>query len=346
MLLKDAVRTATNQVSSAAHSLSVAVRDRELPLHRRLESFSELIESEVGDTWMRRSKALARDFDLTDTYLKFEGDNPTGTQKDRIAFAQAEEALRREATAVTLATCGNYGVAVALACKLAALQCEVFLPAGYHSERVTQMLDLGATLHRPPGSYEDAVLASRLAASQNGWYDANPGGQNTELQLTAYAPMGREIVSDAPSPPVAIGIPVSNGTLLAGIHRGMAGTADCQLLAGSSVRKNPIVVSFQRGLTTCVDLDPARIRETGTNEPLINWHSFDGQEALDAVYASRGAAYAASDAELRKMASYLKERESLHVLPAATAGLVALIKANEAGLLPAGPRVAVITAKR
>ena len=52
---------------------------------------------------------------LRQIYLKFEGGNPSGTQKDRIAFAQAMDAMRRGFDAITVATCGNYGVAVALA---------------------------------------------------------------------------------------------------------------------------------------------------------------------------------------------------------------------------------------
>jgi threonine synthase len=118
------------------------------------------------------------------------------------------------------------------------------------------------------------------------------------------------------------------------------------MIAASATAKNPIVFSFRKGSKVCLDLDPAKIKETIINEPLINWHSFDGQEALDAVRHSQGAAFNVSDERMRKMARYLSERESLRVLPAATAGLVGLLMMHEAGELSAGNHVAVITAKQ
>jgi threonine synthase len=292
---------------------------------------------------------VERDFDLTDIYLKFEGANPTGTQKDRIAFAQVEEALAEGRETICLATCGNYGVAVSLAARLAGLRCEVYVPAAYHSKRIDEMKRLGATLHRPSGTYEDAVRASSQDAAGTAWYDANPGGRNADLQLRAYAEIAGELVEQFGCAPATVAVPVSNGTLLAGIHLGFErlrgkGIIDAlpRMLAVSSVRKNPIVSSFLVGSKRCLDLDPTRIRETIVNEPLVNWHSFDGQEALDAIYASKGSARNVNDRQLTKMSAYLRQKEALQVLPAATAGLVAIV---ETCPLP-GPTVAILTAKR
>jgi hypothetical protein len=69
--------------------------DKNLPLNDRLEAYEDIIDSEVGDTTLSRVRNIERDVGLRQIYLKFEGGNPTGTQKDRIAFAQAMDALRR-----------------------------------------------------------------------------------------------------------------------------------------------------------------------------------------------------------------------------------------------------------
>ena len=200
-------------------------------------------------------------------------------------------------------------------------------------------------IYRPPGSYEEVVTHSSGEATRLGFYDANPGGKNAALQINAYAPIGREILAQLNLAPATCAVPVSNGTLLAGIHAGL-GTSPTRMIAASSTAKNPIVHSARRGLAECVDLDPAGIRETVINEPLINWHSFDGQEALDAIRHTGGAAYNVSDERMRKMAHYLRERESLNVLPASTASVIALINMHEEDKLPAGLHVAVLTAKR
>lgn len=346
MNLRDAVKTATNNIGSPARESSKLASDPRLDTATRIKAFRRIIDFEVGHTWVRRSKAIERDFGISNLYLKFEGDNPTGTQKDRIAFAQVADALEKEYTDIALATCGNYGVAVALAAQLAGMNCHVYIPADYHTERLKEMEDLGSKIHRPPGSYEDVVRFSSEQAAVNGWYDANPGGANTNLQIDAYAELGKELLSELGFSPTTCAVPVSNGTLLAGIHRGLGGTMTTRMVAASATAKNPIVYSFRKGFKNCVDLDPAKIKETIINEPLINWHSFDGEEALAAVYQSNGFAYNISDERMRKMSTYLSERESLRVLPASTAGLIALLKMHEAGVLPEGNHVAVLTAKR
>ena len=349
MILRDAVRTASNTVSKASRELAEISSNAGLPQLKRIEAFGEIIEREVGDTWLRRSRGLERDFDRDHLYLKFEGDNPTGTQKDRIAFAHVEEALSDGHGTIALATCGNYGVAVALAARLAGISCEIFVPAGYHSKRLEEMTELGAAIHRPDGTYEDTVAASRKWADEHGAYDANPGGENTDLQLRAYAGIASEIMRDLGEVPGTVAVPVSNGTLLAGIHAGFErlrnnGHIDRlpRMLAASSIRKNPIVTSFLAGSRRCVDLSPETIRETLVNEPLINWHSFDGQEALNALYESGGGARHVTDEQMRKMSTYLARKEALQVLPASTAGLIALTTEES----DQSVQIAVLTAKR
>ena len=83
--------------------------DRNLPLEQRLEAYEDIFDSEVGDTSLVRARNIEREVGLRQIYLKFEGGNPTGTQKDRIAFAQAMDALRRGYDTISVATCGNYG---------------------------------------------------------------------------------------------------------------------------------------------------------------------------------------------------------------------------------------------
>ena len=85
-----------------------------LPLDECLEAYEDVFDSEVGDTSLVRARNIEREVGLRQIYLKFEGGNPTGTQKDRIAFSQAMDALRRGFDTISVATCGNYGVATAL----------------------------------------------------------------------------------------------------------------------------------------------------------------------------------------------------------------------------------------
>ncbi|MGD9247417.1 MAG: pyridoxal-phosphate dependent enzyme, partial [Desulfobacteraceae bacterium] len=115
----------------------IAVDDTQ-PLPMRLEAYDDIIDSQVGDTTMVRARNIEREMGLRQIFLKFEGGNPSGTQKDRIAFAQAMDALRRGFDTITVATCGNYGVAMAIACSLSGLRSLIFIPETYHTKRVSE----------------------------------------------------------------------------------------------------------------------------------------------------------------------------------------------------------------
>ena len=191
--------------------------DKNRSLDERLEAFEDVFESEVGDTHLTRARNLEREVGFRQIFLKFEGANPSGTQKDRIAFAQSMDAVRRGFDTITMATCGNYGVAMALAASVAGLRCIIYIPENYHTKRVQEMIQMGAEIIRVSGDYENAVLVSGERAVSDEIYDANPGGANTVLQLRAYGEIAYEIYDELRDAPYLVAVPVSNGTTLAGI---------------------------------------------------------------------------------------------------------------------------------
>jgi threonine synthase len=327
--------------------------DLSRPLEERLEAYEDIIDSEVGDTAFIRARNIERETGLRQIFLKFEGGNPTGTQKDRIAFSQAMDALRRGFDTITVATCGNFGVAQALAASLATIRCVIYIPSNYHTRRIQEMQDLGAEIIRISGDYEKAVMASSQRAQTDEWYDANPGGSNASMQLTAYGGISYEIYDELGDAPAAIAAPVSNGTTFAGIYKGFASlyrrgktSRMPRMVAGSSFRKNPIVHAALRNKATCEDLVPEKIRETRVNEPLINWHAMDGNLALRAIQETSGWAGDASDKAMLSYSRLIREREGLDVLPASTAGLITLIDRHKTNPLPNDRYVVVLTGRK
>jgi len=352
MNLRDLSNISENKVSKEARALSNIVKDTSNTASDRLIAFEDIMNLEVGDTSLSRSRNIERDYDFRQLFLKFEGDNPTGTQKDRIGFAQVYDAIRRGFDTITLATCGNYGASVALAANLAGLKCNIYIPEGYHTDRLIEMEHLGSNIFRLPGSYEDAVTKSSELALEQESYDANPGGDNKNLQIIAYSQIAFEIYDQLRDAPKICAVPVSNGTLLAGIYRGFVSLQKRgktsripKFIAASSTSKNPIVHSFNKNLEFCDDLDPKKIKETFVNEPLINWHSFDGDEALDALRESNGYAFNISDKNMKKMSTYLKQNEGKNILPASTAGLIGLLNLHQSEPLESDRYVAILTAK-
>ena len=146
-------------ITPELYSQSKIASDHSRSIEERLESFEIILDSEVGDTSLTRARNIEREIGLRQIFLKFEGGNPTGTQKDRIAFAQALDALRRGYEEIAVASCGNYGTAVALAASLAGLRCLIYLPSDYHVKRMKGITDLGAEIVKVGGDYEEAVKA-------------------------------------------------------------------------------------------------------------------------------------------------------------------------------------------
>lgn len=284
----------------------------------------------VGDTPLQRAPHLAKAIGLENLRIKLEGANPTGTQKDRIARLEVGSAAAQGAKGVTVASCGNFGVAIAHAAFVHELSCHVFIPGDFSGERVELMRNLGATVHTVPGSYEDAVLASRAHAASDGLFDANPGGANTLRTLAGYSKIAEEIVIQMGRTPGAVGAPIGNGSTLAGIHLGFR-TAWAQgraasvpkMFGGSSQNNNPVPAAWARQQERCTPLDPNAITETEVNEPLVNWDALDGTACLTAIQDSQGSAYGATDSELMALHAALLE-DGIDAHPASLAAAAAL----------------------
>ncbi len=308
----------------------------------------------VGNTVFAQARNVGKELGIKKLHMKFEGGNPTGTQKDRVAYEQVFDAFQSGFEAVAIGTCGNYGAAVANAASLNGMKTFVYIPKDYHTRRVEELEALNSTVVWVEGKYEDAVARASADAAKNGWYDANPGEASAPLGLKAYSEIAREIYRSLRRVPATVCVPVGNGTTLAGIWAGfkeLKAQGRIQelpmMVAGSSYRGNPIVSSFKAGRTAVEDLKPEEIHETAVNEPLVNYHSFDGQLALDALHESGGFAEYASDRNLMAYARLIREREGLNPLPASTSGLRALVKVLP--LRPAaaeGDHVVILTGRR
>lgn len=215
------------------------------------------------------------------------------------------------------------------------------------------MSDYGAEIIRNEGDYEKSVILSREYAESNEVYDANPGGANTILQLRAYGEIAYEIYDELRDAPSFVAVPVSNGTTLAGIYKGFVSlyrrgktSKMPRMIAGSSFGKNPIIAAFLKKMPECADLKPEQIRETSVNEPLINWQSLDGDHALESIRLSRGWASYASDKNMMNFSRLIREREGLNILPASTAGLIALLDLHTKENLGNDRFVAILTGRK
>jgi threonine synthase len=309
----------------------------------------------IGNTTFIEAKNLATFLGCDRLYLKFEGSNPTGTQKDRIALALIEDAFKNNYKVITTATCGNFGAALAYVAKNFGLETHIYIPTNYHpaKNRINYLQQANTHIHYIEGHYEDAVTFSSEIAEEENYYNANPGiSRVKDLSFSAYSEISLELYKNLRRVPDYVFCPVGNGTTVAGIHLGFKKlytegkiSKVPKIIATSTTNGNPIIQSFKMKSKRAIDLSPNDIRESKINEPLINWHSYDGQEALDAIYDSNGSADYVSDAKMLRFSRILRDEQGLNALPASASTLAVLSDLKKNRYLSKGTYVAVITAR-
>ena len=115
-------------------------------------------------TPLHRARRLERALDTpAHIYYKYEGGSPAGSHKPNTAVAQAyfnkREGVRKLATETGA---GQWGSALALACRLFDMECEVFMVGVSYDQkpyRRAMMETWGATVHRSPSELTDAGRA-------------------------------------------------------------------------------------------------------------------------------------------------------------------------------------------
>ena len=110
-----------------------------------------------------RARRLERELDTpAHIYYKYEGVSPPGSHKPNTAIAQAHENARAGVRRLVTETgAGQWGSALAFACSLFGLDCEVFMVGSSYDQkpyRRSMMQTWGATVHRSPSTLTGSGL--------------------------------------------------------------------------------------------------------------------------------------------------------------------------------------------
>lgn len=288
-------------------------------------------EEPPGGTPLFKASRLGKNLHMNNLFIKFEGANTTGTQKDRISRLHVSRAIEMGYDTISLATCGNYGASVSYYASIKGIESVIGMPDSYAMTRLADISSHGGTVMKLPGRYEDVVAFMSEQSRSNGWYDSNPGAGNSELDMLGYESIAYEIFEQLGHSPNYVAVPVGNGTTLAGIYSGFRklksrGEIETlpSMIGSSTSTGNPVVSAWIRGSEKVMDLEPESIIETGINEPLVAYRSLDGQKALTAIRESGGMAAYVSDSEMLRYSSVVDKDEGLSVLPASASAIAAV----------------------
>ena len=137
-------------------------------------------------------------------FAKLEGENPTGSVKDRIAKRMVESAERdgrlRPGQTILEPTSGNTGIALALVGRLRGYPVKVVIPEAVSEERLELLRAFGAEIIFSPGELGtngSVVMAREVAAQHPDWFMPFQY-ENEENPAAHYETTAPEIIADLP----------------------------------------------------------------------------------------------------------------------------------------------------
>lgn len=122
-------------------------------------------------------------------FAKFEGQNPSGSIKDRMASYIINNAeknnLIKKGDTIIEATSGNSGIAFAFLSAERGYKCIIIMPANMSEERKQMLRLYGAELIEvPDGKFDDAIALRNKMAEENGYF--NPNQFHNPLNIEAH----------------------------------------------------------------------------------------------------------------------------------------------------------------
>lgn len=134
-----------------------------------------LITMGEGDTYHHRSERLSRFSGVGSLFLKHEGENPTGSFKDRGMTVAVSEAARLGVRSTICASTGNTSASSAAYSSMAGIESNVLVPEGKVSRsKIAQAMGYGANIVKISGDFDAAMrIVQELVERNPGFYLLN-----------------------------------------------------------------------------------------------------------------------------------------------------------------------------
>ena len=304
---------------------------------------------QVGCTPVYQPDTLRQDLKLRQLYIKDESRNPSASFKDRASAVVTARMKMTNQEIVVAASTGNAGAATACMAASVGLRAVIFAPRTAPPAKVAQLLTFGAQVILVDGNYDQAFDLSLAASETFGWYNRNTGHNpfTAEGKKTAAFEIWEQVLRLLPaaSEPLKIYIPVGDGNIISGIHKGFK-----DLLALGWIETLPELIGVQSEKSAAIanaffakteTITP--VRATTLADSISVDLPRDGLRALRAARETGGQYTTVSDEEILKAIPDLG-KTGIFVEPAAAAAFAGLHKDLRDGLLnPESPALVLCT---
>ena len=302
------------------------------------------VSIQEGGTSLYPTRALGAEIGVENTFVKFEGLNPTGSFKDRGMTIGVSHAKELGAKVVGCASTGNTSAALAAYAAKAGMKCAVFLPSGKVAMgKLAQALFFGAKVLSIDGNFDDALALARKMADERKLYLLN--------SINPYRPEGQksvlfEIMDQLRyNVPDRIILPVGNAANIWAVYKAVTELQEVgwidkvPMLTGIQAEgASPVARAFRQHSD---DFIPEENPETVATAIRIG-NPVSGRKALKAIYSTGGFSTTVTDEEIISAQQLLGRREGVCVEPASAASVAGLRKLRQEGIVDRDERVVCI----
>lgn len=310
-----------------------------------IESNADIVSLGEGGTGLHACPRIASILGLRHLHVKNEGENPTGSFKDRGMTVGVTKALQLGAGSVMCASTGNTSASLAAYSARAGLTCYVMIPTGkIAAGKLAQAIVHGAKIVEIEGNFDDAMRLVVDAAKKHGspclLNSVNP------FRIEGQKTIAFEIKDQLGRLPEVIVLPVGNAGNITAVWKGLLelkalGLTDKlpRVIGIQAEKASPIARAFRLGLD---HIQPAAEPETIATAIRIgspvNW-----KRALSAAKDSGGLVETVTDAEILEGQSTLATREGIFVEPASASTIAGVKRLVHEGLIDSDEQVVCIT---
>ncbi|RLV51021.1 threonine synthase [Nocardioides mangrovicus] len=259
-----------------------------------------------------------------DVWLKVEGDNPTGSFKDRGMTVALSVAVGQGAEAVVCASTGNTSASMAAYAARARVKPLVLVPQGkIATGKLAQALIHGAQVIMVRGNFDDCLTISRGLAEH---YPVALVNSVNPMRLQGQKTASFEVVDFLGDAPDVHVLPTGNAGNISAYWLGYT-----EALADGSATKAPVMRGWQAwGAAPLVDGAPVKNPETLASAIRIG-NPASWTLAVRAAEESGGTFRKVTDDQILAAQRSLASRDGVFVEPASAAGVAGLLLEREEG---------------
>lgn len=263
--------------------------------------YSSWVSLGEGGTSCVSFPGLADELKAGAIFIKNEGQNPSGSHKDRASCLTVTRALDVGATKIVAASSGNGGASVALYAAAAGIECCIVSTPALSPIHQRAIATTGARLVTASESLERWRLVAEMVREQ-GWFPAtnylNPPVGSNHFGLDGLKSAAFELVEDIGGDKLdAVLVPTSRGDLIWGLYEGFR-----QLVSVGLLDRIPRLFAVEPFPRISRVLSGAEL--TGAFEGVTTLVSIGGStvtyQAVEAIRASGGGAVVVDGASVAR----------------------------------------------